>query len=102
MAGYSAIEVFGNIEKIAHSSGPLDERRQRAQARIDQFGEDLANAQHLQPGTAAAIARQLKAKLERVTVSAAGGDIDLIFRAALDQLTGKPAEPKRKAPPEQG
>ena len=89
MAGYSAIEVFGNIEKIAHSSGPLDERRQRAQARIDQFGEDLANAQHLQPGTAAAIARQLKAKLERVTVRATGSNIDLVFGAALERLTRK-------------
>jgi hypothetical protein len=90
MAGYSAIEVFGDIEKIAHSSGSLHERSKRAQARIDQFGEDLAKAQHLQPGTAVAIARQLKTKLERVTVSAAGGSVDLIFRVALDQLTGKP------------
>jgi hypothetical protein len=91
MAGYTALEVFGDIDEIARSHGSLDDRRARAKARIDRFRGDLSKAKNLQPGVVDEIVDHLKAKIEGVTVGRSVGSlIDPVFRAALERLTGKP------------
>jgi hypothetical protein len=87
LASIRADDVFWRIEWIAHSIESLEGRRGRAETRIDEFLADLAKA-NLPPGLADTIAGRLKAKLERVvSIRAAAGSADTIFRAALGRLT---------------
>ena len=89
MAGFTANEVFGRIEWIAHSLESLEGRRMRTEKRIDEFIADLAKA-NLQPRGADIIVYQLKAKLESaVSDRTADDSIEPVFRAALGRLPGE-------------
>ena len=89
MAGFTANEVFTDIDEIAHSGDLLKERQTRAERRIDVFESDLAK-QQLRPGLAETIRDRLQEKLEAVVRDRdVIGDFDAVFRAALDRLTGE-------------
>jgi hypothetical protein len=88
MAGFTANEVFRDIAEIARSGGSLGDRRARAERRIDEFKVDLGK-QLPRPGDAQEIRGQLRTKIERVLNNRdIVGDIDSVFRTALDRLTG--------------
>jgi hypothetical protein len=89
MAGFTANEVFTDIDDIAHSGDLLKERQVRAELRIDEFESDLAK-QRLRPGVAERIRSRLQGTLEvAVRNRDMNSDFDTVFRAALDRLTGE-------------
>jgi len=93
MAGFTVLDVFGDIDEIARSHGSLGDRRARAKARIDRFRGDLSKAKNFQSGIADKIVADLKAKLEGVTVNrAVDRIIDPVFRAAIETLGAEGAK----------
>lgn len=89
MAEFAANEVFRDIDEIAYSGDSLAERQLRAERRIREFTAELAK-QCLQPGLADKIRDALQRKLEAVIGDREEmGDIDSVFRAAHQTLTGE-------------
>jgi hypothetical protein len=89
MAGFTASEVFMDIDEIAHSGDLVRERQARAELRVDEFEFDLAK-QRLQPGVPEKIKGDLQRKLEGVVRNRdVIADVDIVFRAAFDKLTGE-------------